>query len=226
VLLFDDLTQDPSLSPRVRELGRRFVSRMAPGDRMGIATLDRDLIEFSDDPAWLRKRVDDHFGGRGGQPLDLIGELLFERLTAVARQVAEAPGRKAVVAIGNGGLFDRPIHPSGISADLRPEWTEAVRALASANLPVYVMDPAGVGYGAGTGDSGFARETGGYAFLNTNDFDAVVERVIREMDNHYVIAFADPPIHRKSDLRELDVRVTRKGVVVRAGRWIPGAAGR
>ena len=72
------------------------------------------------------------------------------------------------------------------------------------------------------GSSGFARETGGHAFLNTNDFDGAVDRIMREASSYYVIAVADPPIRRTSDLRELDVRVLRQGVTVRARRAVLG----
>jgi hypothetical protein len=37
-----------------------------------------------------------------------------------------------------------------------------------------------------------------------------------------VIRVTDPPVGRKADLRELDVRVLRRGITVRARRAIPG----
>jgi hypothetical protein len=45
---------------------------------------------------------------------------------------------------------------------------------------------------------------------------------MRETANYYVLDVADPPVGRKADLRQLEVRVLRKGVTVRARRWIPG----
>jgi hypothetical protein len=74
----------------------------------------------------------------------------------------------------------------------------------------------------GRGDNGFARETGGHAFVNSNDLRAAADRILEELDNHYVIEIGDPPVLRKSDLREVDVRTSRKDVTVRARRWIPG----
>jgi len=49
------------------------------------------------------------------------------------------------------------------------------------------------------------------------------ERIMREAGSYYVIRVADPPVGRKANLRELDVRVLRRGVTVRARRAIPGA---
>jgi hypothetical protein len=86
-----------------------------------------------------------------------------------------------------------------------------------------VVDPAGLGMSRTfSGSSGFARETGGYTFANTNDVDGAAERIMREAGYYYVIQITDPPVGRKADLRELDVRVLRRGITVRARRAIPG----
>ena len=54
-------------------------------------------------------------------------------------------GRKAIVGIGPASLFDTPIPNPIVGRDLRPEWTEAMRATASAGTHFYVIDPGGVG---------------------------------------------------------------------------------
>ena len=72
------------------------------------------------------------------------------------------------------------------------------------------------------GSSGFARETGGHAFRNTNDYNGAVDRIMRDSWSYYVITVADPPVRLTSDLRELDVRLGRRGVTVRARRAILG----
>jgi hypothetical protein len=72
------------------------------------------------------------------------------------------------------------------------------------------------------GDSGFARETGGLAFVSTNDVNGAADRVMRDAANYYLIGVADPPNGRGADLRELDVRVLRPGVTIRARRAVPG----
>ena len=82
------------------------------------------------------------------------------------------PGRrKAIVAIGAGWLFDTPLPPPSLR-DLHGEWLTAMRAMAAANASLYVIDPVGLRPARGLtygGDSGFANQTGGYAFVNTND---------------------------------------------------------
>jgi hypothetical protein len=106
---------------------------------------------------------------------------------------------------------------------LEREWVDAMRAAARPNVAFYVIDPAGLGVAprADSGRSGFARETGGHAFLNTNDLKGAAETIWREAGTYYVLNVVDPPVGRKLDLRELDVRVLRKGVTVRSRRGIP-----
>ena len=96
--------------------------------------------------------------------------------------------------------------------------------MAVAHGALYVIDPGGVGTSRTIGGaSGFARETGGYAFANTNGLNEAADHVMREAGSYYLISVGDPPVGRQSDLRELDVRGLRKGVTVRARRAIPGA---
>ena len=85
---------------------------------------------------------------------------------------------------------------------------------------LYVIDPVGLrpmsGYAHG-GDSGFASETGGYAFVNTNDIQGAAARIFDEAgSSYYVLRMIDPPVQRTADLREVKVQVLRKDVTVRA----------
>jgi hypothetical protein len=95
--------------------------------------------------------------------------------------------------------------------------------MAAAKATLYVIDPGGLGQVPFANPSGgFARETGGHAFVNTNDFRGAVDQVMRDAANYYLIGVGDPPVGRNADLRELDVRVLRRGVTLRARRWLPG----
>jgi VWFA-related protein len=226
VLLLDDLTLEPALVPRAREAARRFISRMLPGDQMTVVTLNGPSVESTGDRARLTRSVD-AYNVRASSVMrpDTLAEHVLGTIASLSRQLAEARGpRKTIVAIGPAWLFDTPIPPPTIGRDLRREWTEAMRAMALAHVTLYVIDPSGVG-GSRTsgGASGFARETGGFTFSNTNDLNDAADRIMREAGSYYLIEVTDPPIGRKADLRELDVRVLRRGVTVRARRAIPGA---
>jgi len=225
VLLLDDVTLEPALVPRAREAARRFVSRMLPGDQMTVVTLSGPSVESTDDRARLLRSVDTYnVRATGIMRPDTLAEHVLGTISSLSRQLAEARAhRKAIVAIGPAWLFDTPIPPPTIGRDLRREWTDAMRSMAFANVALYVVDPSGVG-GSRTngGASGFARDTGGFTFANTNDLKDAADRIMREAGTYYVIEVADPPVGRKSELRELDVRVLRRGISVRARRAIPG----
>jgi VWFA-related protein len=227
VLILDDLTLAPNLIPRARDAARRFVNTMAPGDEMAIVTLNGASTESTGDRTPLVKSIDAYNVRLAGvQRIDVLGQQVLGTIASVARQLATAPGarRKTIVAIGAAWLFDTPIPPPTMGSDLRAEWTDAMRAMASANATLYVIDPSGVdGPRTFGGSSGFARETGGHAFVNTNDLTGAADRIMREAGHYYLIGVADPPVGRKADLRELDVRVLRRGVTIRARKAVPGA---
>lgn len=225
VLILDDVTLAPVLVPRARDAARRFVNRMAPGDQIAIVTLNGTSAESTGDRARLLKSIDAYnVQSAGVIRLDTLGEHVLKTIGALSRQLATASDRrKTIVAIGAAWLFDTPIPPPSIGRDLRAEWTEATRAMAFANVNLYVIDPGGVEMSRMSGgSSGFARETGGHAFVNTNDVNGAADRIMREAGSYYLIGVADPPVARKADLRELDVRVLRRGVTVRARRAVPG----
>jgi VWFA-related protein len=224
VLLLDDMVVPLALTPRVREAARRFVNRMSPGDRMAIVALNGDRMESTDDRGRLLKSIDAYsVRAVPFQRLDVAGEHVLRTVAALSRQLAEeSTGRKTIVGIGAGWLFDSPIPPPTLGRDLRVEWTDAMRAMGFANVSLYAIDPGGIGTSPFGGSGGFARETGGYAFVNTNDLNGAVDRIMREAGSYYVIEVLDPPVGRKANLRELDLRVLRRGVTVRARRQIPG----
>lgn len=99
-----------------------------------------------------------------------------------------------------------------------------MRAMAAANAALYVIEPGGVGAApfAFSGSSGLAAETGGHAFVNTNDLAGAADRIMREAGNYYLITVADPPVQRNADLRDVEVKSLRDGVTVRARRAVPG----
>lgn len=224
VLLLDDVTVDPRMVPRVRDVARRFVNRMLPEDRMAVVLLNGEVMEITSDPSRLLRRIDRYNQTAAFLPPEHLGAQVLTTVASLSRQMTEASERrKAIVAIGSGWLFDTPIPPPQAGREVQREWLDAVRAMAVADVNVYVIDPGGVGVSrAGTGTAGFARDAGGQAFMNTNDLAGAVDRILREADNYYVIGVGDPPVGRAAQVRELDVRSLRRGVTVRARRMIPG----
>jgi VWFA-related protein len=225
VLLLDDMTLAPAVMGRVHEAARRFVTRMGANDRMEIFTLSGIVAESTDDRAKLLRTIDNYtVRASGVLRTDQLGAHLLETLAKISEQLVEAPGRrKTIVGIGP-GWFDRPLPPPVQGHDLLPEWVHAMRQMAFSNVNFYMIDPAGLGAGrVDSGQEGFARETGGYAFHNTNDLDGAADRIMRESATYYVVEVPDPPVGGTSDLRALNVTSLRKGVTVRARHAIPGS---
>lgn len=224
VLLLDDVTLTPATGPRVRDVARRFVNRMAPGDRITIATLDGELMEGSEDRQRLLADIERYTGlGKGIIPIDRLGRHFLEVLPRLVERFPEDVRRPVIVGIGSAWLFDTPVLPGTVAPTVRPEWSAAMRAIARVHATLYVVDPNGVGGRiVGGGDHGFARETGGLAFVNTNDFLGAADRIMREAGDYYEAVVRDPPVGRQADLRKLEVRSLRRGVEVRARRWLEG----
>jgi VWFA-related protein len=225
VLLLDDIHIDNAAILRSRDAARHFVNALLPDDRVTVVTLSGTSMEPTSDRARLLQRIDAYAPHAWAvECLDTMGAHVLGTISALSRSLASPIGeRKAIVAIGPSGLFDTPVPPPNAGGDLRREWTDAMRAMAASNVALYVIDPAGVGGSRTSGsESGFARETGGLAFMNTNGMKEVADRILREAGTYYVIDIADPPMGRQMDLRALDVKVLRHGITVRARRAVPG----
>jgi VWFA-related protein len=226
VLLVDDITVDPALMPRVREAGKALIAGMTDGDEMAIISLSGDTTATTTDAAALLRTLDRYSPRASGfmRP-DTLGEQVLRTIATISRQLAESGGRKrTIVGLGSGWLFDTPLPPAMASGrELGPEWVDAMRAMSAANVTLYVIDPGGVGRSRlPAGDSGFARETGGFAFMNTNDVRRAAAQILDAASNYYILGVSDPPMFRSAPLREVDVRVKRRGVTVRARRGLAG----
>ena len=61
-----------------------------------------------------------------------------------------------------------------------------------------------------------ADETGGMAFVNSNDLSGAFSRIIEDNSSYYVLGYYATDSRRDGSFRAIDVRVTRPGLVVRA----------
>lgn len=225
VLLLDDMTLSLDAMPRAREAARLFVTKMAANDRVTVLTMTGANMEATGERARLLRAID-AYSVRATPVMrsDTLGRHVLDTLAHISTQLIEAPGRrKTIVAIGSGWLFDRPLPPPIAGQDLLPEWVQAMSAMARSHVNLYVIDPSGLGRSrVDGGQEGFARETGGHAFLNTNDLNGAAERILRESANFYMVDVPDPPVGGKADLRPLELKSLRKGVTLRARHAIPG----
>ena len=173
------MTVQLSMIARAQEAARRFVTSMLPGDRAAVVMLSDPSFESTSDMAQLRRAVDGYtVRATGVMRQDDMGAHVLKTVAGISGALLEAgEGRKTIVGIGSGWVYDRPIPPPQVSTgNLLPDWIDAMRALSRSHTAFYVIDPGGLGSTrAEGGDSGFARETGGHAFININDLELAAD---------------------------------------------------
>jgi VWFA-related protein len=71
-----------------------------------------------------------------------------------------------------------------------------------------------------------AEETGGIAVINTNSFDETFGRIVQDNSSYYVLAYYPPNPKRDGRFHNIQVRVNRPGVTVRARRGYANPSGK
>jgi VWFA-related protein len=72
----------------------------------------------------------------------------------------------------------------------------------------------------------FAEETGGFAVINTNGFATAFDRIVEENSSYYVLAYYPMNPKRDGRFHNIQVRVTRPGLTVRARKGYASPSGR
>jgi VWFA-related protein len=122
-------------------------------------------------------------------------------------------------------------------ADLFAQLREVTRAANRANATLFTIDPRGL---VGTTDAGqqidqdewithiqktngsmrtLAEDTGGFAVLNSNDFDPALKRIDAETSDYYVLGYYSSNRDQTKRVRELDVKVRRPDVKIFSRRY-------
>ena len=135
------------------------------------------------------------------------------------------------------GLENGNVAISGMHTRLVERMNAAFRTAQRANVNIYAVDPAGPGgmeqylqslrwqrkvvpsYERANNYHDFlqsaAENTGGRAFMNSNEFDTAVTQILAENGAYYLLGFSpDRPADRR--FRRLEVTVRRPGLSVRA----------
>jgi len=153
-------------------------------------------------------------------------------LERVADALAQGRGRKAVLLISDGFVYDSSL----------PEFRSVVRAMSRANAAIYFINARKLSGSAdynsaefGTelleqdqgstlnravleteGSESVAADTGGFSFRNPNDLLGGMEKVARDLRAYYLLGYIPTNGRHDGKFRKLQVEVSRPGLSVRA----------
>jgi len=136
----------------------------------------------------------------------------LELLSQAIEQTRHLPGRKLIVLVARGFLFN-PMIPR---ADQVRERLRQLTAQANqSRISIYTLNPRGIGLsGGGLQDQDslitLANETGGRAIYNTNDASFGFAEVLKENQGYYLLGY-DPGENKPATPHKIKVRVKRSG---------------
>ncbi len=179
---------------------------------------------------------------------------VLEELTAVAEWFASVHGRKKSILFFSEGIsYD--IHDVFANQG-KTLMQELIRATTKADAVIYTIDPRGLqGLSDGSieltsvdpaenqpdlserglqNESRLAREslqnlaaeTGGFAIVNTNGLANNYDRIVQENSAYYMLAYFPPNPRRDGKFHNINVRMKRPGLTVRARRGYANPSGK
>ncbi len=235
VLLLDDYSTHPQFTQRIKAVASGFVDRMGAKDVMSVVLLNGGSSVTTNRPAELRAAIarTKGYGKAALSPMS-SSRLAMDNIASLSTQLAKiAHRRKVIVCIGPATTCNPQTHDGSQS-----EAGVAMRDTARANVTTYVIDPLGLTEKAGlsaraiddgafkrpgvedTGQGfrlyqdGFAFETGGLTFANTNDYASAIAQVWEESGNYYLLGYE--PARRDNRRHAIEVRVKKPGLTTRA----------
>jgi VWFA-related protein len=135
-------------------------------------------------------------------------------LDELARGLAPMPGPKTVVLLSDG--FDLSGKDVGPLVRAAGTLRNVVGRLARAGARLYAIDTRGIAGAPDNGLNTLAIDTGGLVLFNLNNIGAAFDEVAADTNVYYVLGYQPENTRFDGKYRELDVRVKREGVTVRA----------
>jgi len=159
--------------------------------------------------------------------------ITLEMLERVLKSLGAAKGRKAVILVSEGFIYDPNLE----------EFKDAVQASRRANAAMYFLDARGLGgmpvyftaeFGPpidnrdiggalldtlqeSEGSESLASDSGGFSVKNTNDLGRGIERIANESRTYYLLGYIPSNNAHDGRFRKIQVKVPgRKGLTIRA----------
>ena len=164
--------------------------------------------------------------------------------------------RKAIVYFSEGIDYDiNDVFTNRGATTIMSATQDAIAAATRANVAVYGIDARGLGAGAddlievqdlptdpslNLGTTAFynevrlgqdslrvlSSETGGFALVNTNDFNGGFERLVADNSAYYLLGYYSTNSRRDGRYRKIEVKVRKPDLTVRARKGYVAARGR
>ncbi len=173
----------------------------------------------------------------------------IDELQAVADWFGGVRGRKKTILLVSEGIdYDiEDVFNKNDASMLMDRTRDLIRSATRAGVTIYAIDPRGLtdqgdqSIELSSGGLGglrnelrlqqnslrtFAEETGGFAVLNTNSFADAYDRIVQENSSYYVLAYYPPSPQRDGKFHNIQVRVSRPGLTVRARRGYANPTGK
>lgn len=213
VIVLDDANVSPVYTVNTQTIARAFLARANPPDFVSVTAFSHRDEELVDDQRQNAARVNEFLGGT--RMIFGFEALAYgmRRMAALARELARvSDDRKIIVCVGAPAVFDMNEPASGSA--LLPAWTDLMHTAVRTNTSVYLIDPAGLGRARHLRGTGLVVDSGGEAFLNSNDFAGAVDRIWSEAGHYYALSYA--PTGPERVLHSIEVRVRGRGLHVHA----------
>ena len=206
--------------------------RLAP--RPGLERDPSDLLRVHDARAAMEtlERTARSFGGLDGRRKAIVwfGEGIdYDTLDVMGKTQRDAPAilqsmRQAIASATRHGVAVYAVDPRG---GLSPGGPDDIQMTAPARGAAFGIDSQSLAREARLSQDSLrtlAEQTGGIAFVDTNDFAGAFERIVHASSLYYLFGYYPSDSRRDGAYRRLDVRVARRGlhVLAREGYVRPG----
>ena len=215
VLILDDTGMRPEQTVDTQKVAEHFLKQAQPTDTLAVLRFSQARDEIAGARNVMAMRVAEFVGGaRPFRDPDSYWEAL-RYVASVASDLFRLPGerrRHAIIWVGEPALIDIREPPERQFDQIWPRWLETVVATSRAMASVYAIHPQ---RGQRFDPDGVPAQTGG-TVNELRDPLAGVEKMWNELGYYYLLTYTPPRTGR--DLYEIDVRVSKPDVRVRARR--------
>ena len=217
VIVLDDSSLPPSLTPRVQKIAGLFLNRTGLDDRVSVVRAN----SRTDEAVFGRNQAEMRIAEYRAGSLPFFGRESFEvaltKFAKISRGFSEEdPHRRTIVCIGAPAVFGVREPPRRKASLLWTYWVNALQEASRANVSIYVIDPNGLTGRVRVSGNDIVERTGGRGFYNSNDFERAVDQTWREAGHYYLIGYR--PARTSRELHDVEVKVNRPGARVHARR--------